>query len=247
MVTRHLKKFTWKKTTCNKNYFDKLTNMLNRVKIPNNTGNYIRPRFKTQKVKHCKDIKINDCKLDNFHSGEKYMQIVLGRLTITSNCFYKCKNYYPVLLNKWSVFKNDTFLYHILHNKKLYQKYSNLPLDPIFPIRVVLSNTDEISIHKMRQSKNFVKNYGYNNKKGKAISNRMIKIIKEQYPTITKKITKSSIISRELCLLTHMKVYKYVVKNTVSNTYEPYIFISEYPISFIKDKYKNMDYIFEYL
>ncbi len=247
MSTRRLKKFRWKSTSCNKKYFDTLTHVLNHVKIPDNTGNYIRPRLKTQKAKYCKDITIKDCKLDKFHSGNNYLQIILGRLNITLNCFYKCKNYYPILLNKWSVFKNDTLLYHILHNSYFYKRYSKLPLDPIFPIRVVLSDTDAITSHKMRQSNNFVKDYGYNIKKGKAISNRMIKIIKNKYPTITKKITKSSIISRELCLLTHMKIYKYVAKHNTTNIYQPYIFISEHPISFIKNKFKDKDYIFEYL
>lgn len=246
MATRKIRKsFTWNKSSCNKKYFKSLANVLNKVKIPNNTGSYIRPRF-TRKKKYCKDLKIKDCQLDDFHSGDKYLQIILGRWMITSNCFTTCRNYFAMAMNKWSFFKNDTLIHHMLHNNFFYNKYSKLPLDPIFPIRIVLSNDYLIPSHKLKKTTNFIKAYGYDFFKGKAISDRMIKLINEKYPELTKEISKT-VISRELCLLNEENLYFYIVKEDTYKLYKPYVLISEHPISVIREKYSKTKYTFEYL
>lgn len=224
--------------------------MLKTVRVPKNTGKYVKPLIPmkfTRKVKFCKDIPIKNCKLDEFHSGEKYLQVILGRHNITVNCFSNCKNYFIVFAKKWSYFLNDVVIYNIFHNDFFYKQYSSLPLDPIFPMRVVLSNNDSIPTHKMKQIGDFIKEYGYDFKKGKTISDIMIKRIKTKYPNLTTKITKSPVLTRELCLLNDMDVYLYKVSNLISKEYYPYILISKYPLSFIKNKFKKSPYIFEYL
>lgn len=251
MATRKIRKsFTWNKSSCNSKYFKTLINVLNKVKIPSNTGDYIRPRF-TRRKKYCKDLKIKDCQLDDFHSGDKYLQIILGRWMITSNCFTTCKNYFAMAMNKWSFFKNDTFIHHMINNNFFYKQYNKLPLDPIFPIRIVISNDFLIPPHRIKKSTNFIKEYGYDFFKGKAISDRVIKLISEKYPELTKQITKtlplSHVISRELCILNEENLHFYIVKEKNYQLYKPYVLISKHPISYIREKYSKTNYIFEYL
>lgn len=247
MRTRKVRKsFTWNKSSCDKKYFKTLTKLLNEVKIPENTGEYIRPKF-TRKKTFCSKLKIKDCTLDEFHSGEKYLQIVLGRWSITSNCFTTCKNYFAMAMNKWSLFKNDVFIYHMLKNNFFYKKYSRLPIDPVFPIRIVLSNNFLIPPYRIKSTTNFIKEYGYNFFKGKAISDRIIKLINEKYYKISKTFPLSHVISRELCLLNEEKLYMYIVKDNDHALYKPYVLISEKPLEEIKNIYKESKYIFEYL
>ena len=251
MSTRKIRKsFTWNKSSCNKKYFKGLIEVLDKVKIPKNTGKYIRPRF-TRKKKTCNKLKIKDCILDDFHSGDKYLQIILGRWMITSNCFTNCKNYFAMAMNKWSFFKNDVFIHYMINNNYFYKKYNLLPIDPVFPIRIVLSNDFLIPPHRMKKTTQFIKEYGYDFFKGKAISDRVIKIIEDKHPELTKQITKtlplSHVISRELCLLEANNLYFYKVKHNEHTLYMPYILISEKPLSEINNIYKNKNYTFEYL
>jgi hypothetical protein len=224
--------------------------MLDKVKFSSNTGEYIRPRF-TRKKKYCKNLKIKDCQLDDFHSGDKHLQIILGRWAITSNCFTNCKNYFAMAMNKWSFFKNDAFIHHMLQNNFFYKKYNQLPLDPIFPIRIVLSNDFLIPPHRIKKVTNFIKEYGHDFFKGKAISDRILKIVTDEYPELTKDITKtlplSHVISRELCILNQENLYFYTVKHKEQKLYKPYVLLSEKPLHEIKELYKDTDYIFEYL
>jgi hypothetical protein len=251
MSTRKIRKsFTWKKDSCDSKYFKSLINILDKVHIPNDSGNYIRPRF-TRKKKFCNKLKIKDCLLDDFHSGNKYLQIILGRWMITSNCFTTCKNYFAMAMNKWSFFKNDVFIHHMIHNNFFYKKYNSLPLDPIFPIRIVLSNNFLIPEHRVKNTLNFIKEYGYDFFKGKAISDRIIKLIMDKHPELTQKITKtlplSHVISRELCLLNEENLYFYKVKDTTYKLYKPYVLLSEKPLTEIAKIYSGTKYIFEYL
>ncbi len=257
MPTRKLKSakrirqsFTWKKNSCDKKYFKSLVGMLDAVKFPSNTGEYIRPRV-TRKKKYCTKLELKDCKLDDFHSGDKYMQIIIGRYMITSNCFTGCKNYFTMDMNKWSYFKNDAFIHHMLKNNFFYKKYNSLPLDTVFPIRIVISNDLHIPLHRMKKVTNFVKQYGYEFFKGKAISDKMVNLIIDKYPELTTKITKQSphshVVSRELCVLNQENLYFYIVKEHGHKIYKPYILLSEKPIHEINTLYKNSKYKFEYL
>jgi len=251
MKTRKVRSsFTWTADSCNTKYFDSLIAILNKVNIPKNTGAFIRPRF-TRKKGVCEKILIKDCALDDFHSGKDYLQLVLGRWLITSNCFTDCVNYFAMAMNKWSFFKNDTFIHHMIHNEFFYKKYNKLPLDPIFPIRIVLSNKFLIPPHRMRKTTQFIKDYGYDFFKGKAISDKIVKLIESKHPELMKQITKtlplSHVISRELCLLKQDHLYFYVVKKNDQKLYKPYVLISEKPLTFIQTQYKASDYVFEYL
>lgn len=251
MSTRKIRKsFTWTKKSCNRKYFKSLSNLLDKVKIPDNTGEFIRPKF-TRKKSVCKELKIKNCGLDEFHSGDKYLQIILGRWMITSNCFTTCKNYFAMAMNKWSFFKNDVFIHHMLRNNFFYKRYNSLPLDPVFPIRIVLSNDFLIPDHRVKKSTNFIKDYGYDFFKGKAISDRIVKLIEEQHPELTKVITKtlplSHVISRELCLLSGDNLYFYKVKHNDFKQYKPYVLVSEKPITEIRKIYNKSHYTFEYL
>ena len=154
-------------------------------------------------------------------------------------------------MNKWSFFKNDVFIHHMLKNNFFYHKYNKLPLDPVFPIRIVLSNDFLIPEHRVRKTMNFIKEYGYDFFKGKAISDRIVKLIYEKHPEITKQITKtlplSHVISRELCLLNQEHLYFYKVKHNDSKLYKPYVLLSEKPLSEIEKLYRDKNYTFEYL
>uniref|UniRef100_A0A6C0K484 Uncharacterized protein n=1 Tax=viral metagenome TaxID=1070528 RepID=A0A6C0K484_9ZZZZ len=247
MSTRKIRKsFTWAKKSCDSKYFKSLINILDEDKIPKNTGEFIRPGF-TRKKKFCNKLKIKECMLDDFHSGDKYLQIILGRWMITSNCFTNCKNYFAMAMNKWSFFKNDVFIHHMLRNNFFYKKYNSLPLDPVFPIRIVLSNDFLIPEHRVKKTTNFIKEYGYDFFKGKAISGRILNLIMDKHPEITKEITKSHIISRELCLLNEENLYFYKVKHNDYKLYKPYVLISEKSLSEINEIYSDNKYTFEYL
>ncbi len=154
-------------------------------------------------------------------------------------------------MNKWSFFKNDAFIHHMLQNNFFYKKYNQLPLDPIFPIRIVLSNDFLIPPHRIKKVTNFIKEYGHDFFKGKAISDRILKIVTDEYPELTKDITKtlplSHVISRELCILNQENLYFYTVKHKEQKLYKPYVLLSEKPLHEIKELYKDTDYIFEYL
>lgn len=251
MTTRKIRKsFTWTKKSCDSKYFKSLINILDKVKIPMNTGKYIRPRF-TRKKNVCNKLQIKNCSLDEFHSGDKYLQIILGRWTITSNCFTTCKNYFTMAMNKWSFFKNDVFIHHMLHNNFFYKKHNSLPLDPVFPIRIVLSNDFLIPEHRVKKTMNFIKQYGYDFFKGKAISDRILNLIMKKHPEITKEITEtlplSRVISRELCILNEEHLYFYKVKHNGYKLYKPYVLLSEMSLAKIKTIYNNTNYTFEYL
>ncbi len=244
--TRKIRKsFTWNKSSCNGKYFKSVIKMLDKVKIPNNTGNYIRPRL-TRKKKYCDKLKIQNCELDDFHSGNKYLQIILGRFMITSNCFTNCKNYFALVMNKWSLFKNDVFIHYIIRNNFFYKRYSTLPIDPVFPIRIVISNDFLIPPNRIKKTTNFIKEYGHDLFKGKAISDRIVKLISDKHSDIMKDMTKT-ITSRELCLLYEDNLYFYIVKRNHHKLYEPYVLISKKPLSEIEEIYKDTNYIFEYL
>gem|GEM_PF-3938493 len=154
-------------------------------------------------------------------------------------------------MNKWSFFKNDVFIHHMLHNNFFYKKYNLLPIDPVFPIRIVLSNDFLIPEHRVKKTTNFIKEYGYDLFKGKAISDRIVKLIMDKYPEISKEITKtlplSHVISRELCLLKEKNLYFYKVKQNDYKLYKPYVLVSEKPLSEINKIYTDNKYTFEYL
>ena len=250
MSTRKLRsKFTWDEKSCDKKYFKSVVSAMKEVKIPNNTGPYTQMRF-TRKLKVCKKWKLG-CELDDFHSGEKYLQLIIGRLATTSNCYTKCKNYWALFANKWSFFRNDAFIYNMIHNNYFYKKYVSLPVDPVFPIRILVTNGYLIPPHRMRKMTSFIKDYGYDFVKGKAISDRMAKLIEEKYPELTKYITKtlpmSHVVSRELCLLKMSGLYFYIAKDIDQKLYKPYVLVSEKPISEIKKIYEGSKYEFEYL
>ena len=103
----------------------------------------------------------------------------------------------------------------------------------------------------MRKTTQFIKDYGYDFFKGKAISDKIVKLIESKHPELMTQITKtlplSHVISRELCLLKQDHLYFYVVKKNDQKLYKPYVLISEKPLTFIQAHYNTTDYVFEYL
>ena len=139
----------------------------------------------------------------------------------------------------------------MLHNNFFYKKYNTLPLDPVFPIRIVLSNDFLIPEHRVKKTTNFIKEYGYDFFKGKAISDRILKLIADKHPELTKKITRTSplsqVSSRDLCLLNEEHLYFYKVRENSYKLYKPYVLLSEKPLTEIKSIYSDTKYTFEYL
>lgn len=92
------------------------------------------------------------CKRDIFNYSENHYQIILGRFTQTSQCYFDCKNKYFILaVNKWSLFKNDYYIYYVSKIPEYFIKF-NSKLDPIFPFRVVLNKDDIIVNHNLTNS-----------------------------------------------------------------------------------------------
>jgi hypothetical protein len=239
-------RFDFNPKDCNKIYFDELSLLLNNI-------NPEKEKFKRLKSRKIKELNIkcenvfNSCKPDEFFFENK-KQIILGRVFDTLGCFYKCKeHYFAMAVEPYSIFKNDVFIRYIIDKPELYINNSKkVKLEKVFPIRIVLNDKHNIPTHASTNLKN-IKEYTFDEIKNTlAVSNENLKIIDNLPDTsilkkiITAKSPISNIISRELCILYHMKLHFYVVKNK-DETVKPFILVSKYNLKQIKELYKKYD------
>lgn len=247
--------FKFKPSDCNHMYFKELLILLDDFKEDRET-------FKRTKHKHLQKLDINctnifnTCEPDEFFFDDN-KQIVLGRLMDTIGCFNKCKaHYYSMAIDTYSIFKNDLFIRFVIDKPHLYINNSTkIKLEDIFPMRILLNKYHVIPKYKDKKMED-IREYTYDEFKNKAaITNHNMKII-HKLPNdsllkkfITDGYPNSSITSRELCLLYHMKLHFYQVHNE-DNTIKPFILLSKYNISEIKRFYKKHNKVFpkiEYL
>lgn len=183
----------------------------------------------------------NKCARDKFNHG-KYTQIIIGRFLDTAGCFYNCNEGYFIMATKpWSFFKNDIFINYVIDRPKLFinTNVSTL-LNPIFPMRCIVSDKNQIPRHELEQINNSFEWYAMHSDPNDPKNiphqtmpqhiqneyNKYDKLNKFKTPTLPV----SRVISREMCVLHHKGLYFYVVLDTNKNMYEPFILISKYQL-----------------
>ena len=194
-------------------YFPQLIGFLEGLILPNR--NWEEPLQLTKEdIKKCKQKKLS-CDIDIFHEGNKYKQIVLGRLESTK-CFLKCFNYEVLNISDWSIHKNDLFIKYASKDNKMKQIIKpELMLSSLFPIRIYIGD-DMIPSHHL-------------DKIG------MANTIKD----FQTKIEPGSVTARELCLLINLKLSFYLVKKNKSSGYEPFLIATKKTKKDITKYYKN--------
>lgn len=236
-------KFSFDPKDCNKVYMKELLLLMNLT-------DPLKENFKRVKKRDILNLNIkcesdfNSCKTDEFFFENK-KQIILGRFFDTIGCFYKCKgHYFSMLMEPYSIFKNDIFIRYIIDKPELFINNSKkIELEHIFPIRILLSKKNYIPSYSDVKM-NSINEYIFDNIKEKiALSKKNLNIIKNLPDSsilkniITEKFPKNNIISRELCILYYMKLNFYIVENQ-DKTIKPFILVSKYNLSTIKKIYK---------
>jgi hypothetical protein len=236
--------FDFNPIDCNKIYFEELFLLLDTIDPQ-------KEKFKRINTSNISKLNIscehefNTCKPDEFFFENK-KQIVLGRFLDTIGCFHHCKKYYfAMAMEPYSLFKNDVFIRYIIDKPELYINNSKkVELEHVFPIRILLSDKNTIPTYAEKKMKN-IKEYTFDSMKNMfALSKDNLKIINELPENsvlkqiITESFPKNHIISRELCILYFMKLYFYVIKNE-DNTLKPFVLVSKYNLSQIKNIYKK--------
>lgn len=229
---------------CNSIYFTELLILLNKVNPFDE--DFMQPDKKEfDEIKlECKS-KFMTCKPDIFFFENK-TQIILGRYADTMGCFYNCESHYlPMVLNNYSIFKNDVFIRYIIDKPNIYSKDGiKLQLEHVFPIRIILSESS-IPKHAMSNLSEieeytydyFKSEYGISEVNLELINNlpkasSLLKLITSKYP-------ETSVIAREMCVLYYMQFYFYVVLED-DGSYKPFILISKYSIKSLKKLYKSL-------
>jgi hypothetical protein len=248
--------FNFEPKDCNKIYFKELFLLMKMIDPESERFNRIKKKdISKLKIKCENDF--NSCKTDEFFFENK-KQIILGRFFDTIGCFYKCHaHYFSMAMEPYSLFKNDVFIRYIIDKPELYINNSKkIELEHVFPVRIVMSDKHIVPSYAEKKMKN-IKEYTFDTFKNKfALSDENLKIIEDLPKTsILKKIITESfpinhIISRELCILYYMKLHFYVVVNE-DKTLKPFILVSKYNITQIKNIYKknnrempNIQYLF---
>ena len=196
----------------------------------------------------------NLCTRDDFFTKENSKQIVLGRYDDIVGCYYNCDDYFALAIKDWTVFKNDYLIKYLIDKSRFKDVGLDLDLDPVFPVRIIIS--------KKKISRFSLKTKGINN--DKPYYNTLTDTI--YTPNITKqnqtiidnpKYTllnefdndnaEGAITSRELCLL--MQTYKIYMVSVVEENKEnkekwlPLLLVSKQSINEINKLYANRSYI----
>ena len=249
--------FDFNPKDCNKIYMDELMLLLDSISPEKEIFKRINKKIISKLQIKCEN-EFNSCKPDEFFFNNK-KQIILGRFFDTIGCFYDCKeNYFSMAMEPYSLFKNDVFIRYIIDKPEIYINNSKkVELEQVFPIRIVLSDKHNIPTYASTKLNN-IKEYTYDDIKQQfAISKENLKKINNLPKTsilkkiITQKFPKNHIISRELCILYYMKLNFYVVENN-DKTLKPFILVSKYNLTKIKEIYKkhnktfpNLQYLFD--
>ena len=238
-------KYEFDPKDCNTIHFKKILKILNKVNPEKEE--YIRmskKKINNLNIKCYYDF-IKNCERDEFFF-EKKTQIILGRFNDTIGCFYDCKNnYFAMAMDPYSIFKNDIFIRYMVDKTSIFIKNIDHKLETIFPIRILLSNRNLITTHKLKKLLNLDEYYSEINpitkNKKKAISNYNLNIIlnmNKKMNKITEVIPINHIIGRELCLLYYLNYYFYIVE-VDENNIKPFILVSKFNLKIIKNIYSK--------
>ena len=223
---------------CNEEYFIELLNILNDIK-PEYEKFKKMNKFKIKNLKLVCEYYNNICKKDCFFFEDDSKQIILGRYQNTLGCYYKCNKYYFTLaIDPFSLFKNDLFIRYIIDKPELFiTSTKKIKIEHVFPIRIVLSENYSISDYSDSIMYNIKDYIGTNNISTK---NALILNSLPKDSILKNLITKSNIITREICMLYYMKFYFYIIE-IENNKILPFILVSKYNIENLNTLYKKLN------
>jgi hypothetical protein len=240
-------KFIFDPRDCNKLYFDELEALMKIINPSLEKYNRAKKEDVTNLMRKeniiCSYPKLKNCSKDEFFFEDK-KQILLGRYFDTVPCFYKCKkNYFIMSMEPYSLFKNDVLIRYMIDKPELFINNSKIhKLETIFPVRIIVSKKFLIPSYASKKLDS-IEEYTYDTMLNKyAVSKENQEII-NSLPSdsilkkiITERFPINHIISREICILYHMKLYFYVVYK--NSKLEPFILVSKYNMREIKKFYK---------
>lgn len=235
--------FAFVKGECDTEYFDGLETFIEHVISESNYQPELVQQTVDGGIRSCEPLSLDNCEVDSFHPDSSKVQILLGRFEVTTNCFTACPGtYFVVNMPIWSIFRNDLFLHYIARK--------NQKLDPVFPIRIILSKNPRFFIppynsriikHLQLLLNEYFIDYTWDetqfNRKndGSYIDEQILentelesdmktysKFMNDDIKTSMVAFPSSNIISRELCIL--RKLYFYMVLK--GGVYLPFILIS---------------------
>jgi hypothetical protein len=235
--------FTFNPKDCSSEYFKELVLFLNTL----NEESFDRlDDIQISKIRMRVDCThpINDCKQDEFFFENK-RQIVLGRFSDMVSCFSNCKSYFTMLLDPYSVLKNDIFIHYIFQHPHLCINdcKDKIEIETVFPIRIILSKDNIIPTHIDTQLTN-VNNYIYDtiqNKLASSVHNTKKYLQLKNDSILKSRLTiqeNGHITARELCLLRYMNTFFYIVP-TLNGTIKPFILVSKYNLAELKQIFKK--------
>lgn len=235
-----MENFYFQPKDCNKVYFNELLLLLNAINPDKEKFKRIPKKEMTRFIKKL-NIKcehdFNSCDPDEFFFEDK-KQIILGRFYHTIGCFYSCKgHYFNMEMEPYSIFKNDVFIRYIIDKPELYINNSTkIELEHVFPVRILIGKNQDIFTYADKKMES-LSEYTFNSL---GISKDNLKILHDLPETsiLKKVITKSQIISREMCILYFMKLHFYVVDG------KNFILVSKYNLQQLREIYKKKNRMF---
>ena len=226
--------------TCDRPYFRDLERVLNRVDpATEDFRRMSRTRIDqlnlrcTHPLRHCHPD-------ETFFDNKK--QILLGRAADTIPCMGHCHDHYFVYaMETYSLFKNDVFIRYMMERPEVFIRGSRKrDLETVFPIRILLSTKHDIPAYTYTKM-NHLNEYTHDTLKNVvAVSPANLRMLRRLPRTsrVKRRISNSSIISRELCLLHQMKLHFYVLREP-DGTNKPFILVSKYTLPEIRAFYRK--------
>lgn len=194
-------------------YFSQLIQYLDTLVTPNRVWEE-KKKLTSSSKKKCATKDLN-CGIDQYHCGKKYKQYVLGRLGDTM-CFIHCKNYEVLNISDWTLDKNDMFIKYISSAQPKQTVSIDLPVCPIFPIRIYFSKS--MIQHEIVQLKS-----------------TSTKSLTKQFTTLQKP---GAVTSREICMLVHLRFSFYLVEKD-DGTYENFVLLTRISHKKIMQHYRE--------
>lgn len=240
-------KYQFNTTYCDKLYFEDLKKLLNQIDpMQEKYKRMTKKKISSLNMK-CKYNYIKNCKRDEFFF-EKKTQIIIGRFFDSAGCFYNCKqNYFAMAMDPYSVIKNDIFIRYMINKSSIFIKNIDNKLETIFPIRILLSKSNLITRHQLKdliEINDYYTQSDYKTKKKKrGVSKYNLNIFLNSNNLTSKKITENipinHIVGRELCLMYYLNYYFYIVEDDKKQIL-PFILVSKFNLEVIKNTYNNI-------
>ena len=262
--SKEIYKYNFDIKKCSDKYWDELMKFLDIFGRNDTIKHEEYKRITDQKMPDCTYNKtsILKCKRDEFFFKENTKQIILGRYADTAGCFFNCtENYFVISITPYSIFKNDLFIKYGINYFNHFTG-DKLKLEKIFPIRILLSDKNEVPYHEFMDSfdiKRYYSELKITDSTEKNDTTKSIKIIGDAVSQINKayievyapkslkeKLTtlnKTNVLAREMCILFNMNLYFYYVDKDKESLdeplIEPYILVSKFNLVELKEKIKD--------